>query len=67
MKIKPYRVCDICGDPYYKSEHSHLKIKKRYSVFDIDGWDTLDLCPKCANEMISLIKKIRKEEQNAGN
>ena len=61
MKIKPYRVCDICKKQYAKG-HNCMKVK---ILEDRMGYiaggeqlaimDKLDICPDCASKMIKWI------------
>ena len=59
MKIRPYRVCDICGDEYHKT-HNCMKVKilidpMRYTEMygDLPIMSKLDICPKCAEDLMS--------------
>lgn len=73
MKIRPYRVCDICGEEYHKT-HNCMKVKilidpMRYTEMygDLPIMSKWDICPKCAEDLMSeLMLKVadRKTEPN---
>lgn len=75
MKVKPYRVCDICGEEYHKT-HNCMKVKilidpMRYTETygDLPIMSKLDICPKCAEDLMSeLMLKVadRKTEPQTG-
>ena len=64
MKIKPYGVCDICGD-LIKSRNTknRLVIKRRFVWGGWDeieyGYNRIDLCPECQEKMFEWIKLER--------
>ena len=66
MKVKPYRLCDICGKAYVKT-HGIMKVKRFYDPFGIcDMYNEpkimyrMDICPKCGELMLTWIKEQRK-------
>lgn len=69
MRIKPYRVCDICGCQY-KKVHGCMKVKRLYDPMrftemygDLPIIETMDICPRCGKIMIQYIKDKIKERQ----
>ena len=74
MKIRPYRVCDICGEEYHKT-HNCMKVKilidpMRYTEMygDLPIMSKWDICPKCSEDLMSeLMLKVadRKTENNS--
>jgi hypothetical protein len=62
-RIKPYRVCDICGRQYEKRDNA-TKIKvKQYEepvFYDDHGhWIKIDMCPECAGDMnVYICRKV---------
>ena len=75
MKIRPYRVCDICGEAYHKT-HQCMKIKilidpMGYTEMygDLPIMSKWDICPKCAEDLMAeLMLKVadRKTEPQRG-
>lgn len=59
MKVKPYRICDICGKEYDKSSRSaKMKIyQDPYPGELIGTWRRLDICPNCFHRIINNVKK----------
>lgn len=63
MRIKPYRVCDICGKAYDKT-HGAMKVKMLYDpngfcdmYGDLRIMERMDICPRCSKLMIEWIKE----------
>ena len=60
MKVKPYRICDICGEEYQKrSGCMKIKVKKIYSADYIDSinrFESMDICPACGELLIGWIR-----------
>ena len=59
MKIRPYRVCDICGEEYHKT-HNCMRVKilidpMRYTEMygDLPIMSKWDICPKCAEDLMA--------------
>lgn len=53
MKVKPYRVCDICGQEYNK-HNGILKIRiyDQYEEGELFPWKKVDICSNCAAKLI---------------
>lgn len=64
---KEIRTCDICNETIDKSPKMEIKVKRKYQQ-DVNDWclvfgyEDLDICDKCAKEMIEFIKSKREEE-----
>ena len=63
MRIKPYRVCDICGMEYNKT-HGALKVKWRCDPVgmgdfygEIPIMERMDIRPKCSKLMLNWIQE----------
>ena len=72
MKIRPYRVCDICGEEYHKT-HNCMKVKilidpMRYTEMygDLPIMSKWDICPKCAEDLMSelMLKVADRKTEN---
>ena len=63
MKVKPYRICDICGQEYYKN-NGILKVKIYNQPFegDLFPWEKVDICSNCDAKLINNIFYERNEE-----
>ena len=68
MKVKPYRVCDICKKEYQK-RHGCLKIKRFY----VPGWDwygethsftNMDICPECGEMLLEVVRMAKEDLGN---
>ena len=68
MKVKPYRICDICREEYQKrSGCMKIKVKKLYSEDYIDriNWlESMDICPECGVKLIEQVRKMRREQND---
>lgn len=63
MKIPKSRViCDLCGSVYTEVTHK-IKIKRKWISWGESGWEKIDLCDKCASDMILWMKHKRKLEK----
>lgn len=67
MKVKPYRVCDVCGAEIDKNTDGRLLIKERWTwsswgSFEA-GYKRLDLCSNCSTKMFIAIRKMIEEEK----
>lgn len=65
MKIKPYRICDICGNEYNKT-HMSMKVKiirNSMAYYCCYNFEKMDICPKCSVEMISWIREKMTENE----
>lgn len=68
MKIRPYRVCDICGNQYNKVDGC-MKIKvKRYNnpmgYDELPIMDTMDICPRCGKILLLVVEERIKNLEN---
>ena len=67
MKVKPYRICDICGEEYEKTHGCmSIKVKRFYDIYgfcdmygDLKIMSTMDICPECGYLMIDWILNRR--------
>ena len=63
MKIKPYRVCDICGNSYDKADKC-MKVKilylPSYAQDDFKAMSKMDICPHCGRMMIEYLKNKKR-------
>ena len=71
MKVKPYRICDICGEEYQRrSGCMKIKVKNLnypdYSDEPIHFFETMDLCASCGVKLIEQVRKMRREENGSG-
>lgn len=68
MKIKPYRVCDICGQPYEReSGCMHITAKQTerdLGVFWDYKWRVWDLCPNCRMNMYYYLRSHTKDKED---
>lgn len=66
MKIKPYRICDVCENEYYKVKScAKVKIMHDPTGFnDKNYFKNIDICPDCTTNMIKYLKEkqLRQEE-----
>ena len=68
MKVKPYRICDICGEEYQKRSGC-MKIKVKNLIYpdysDSMHWfETMDICPACGELLIDWIRNRREQNDN---
>ena len=69
MKVKPYRICDICKNEYEKTHGCmRIKVKRFYDAYgfcDMYGtpkfMSTMDICPACGEILIEQTLKIRRK------
>lgn len=67
MKVKPYRICDICKNEYEKTHGCmRVKVKRFYDAYgfcDMYGdpkfMSTMDICPACGEILIDWIRDRR--------
>ena len=69
MKVKPYRICDICREKYQKqSGCMKIKVKKLdYPDYAADDWNffkSMDICPACGEMLIGLTLKMRRRQND---
>ena len=68
MRVKPYRICDICGEPYNRESgclHVTAKETEREWCFPWEyKWRIWDLCPRCQNNMYFYLRRHCKEEED---
>lgn len=61
-KYKAFK-CDICGSEM--QDNGRLLVKRRSVVGCIEGtvkeWKRIDVCPTCTNDVISWIRKNRRD------
>lgn len=71
MKIRPYRVCDICGNQYDKT-HNCMKVKilndpmrnKEY-YGDLRIMETMDICPRCGKILLyEVSERVKKKARH---
>jgi len=69
MRIKPYRVCDICGKEYDKT-HGAMKVKMLYDPMgycegygDLRIMERMDICPKCSKLMLDWIQTREADDE----
>ena len=68
MKIKPYRVCDICGNQYEKRDKCMrvgLKVKilkNEMGYDDLPIMEKMDICPHCGKMMLNYLR-IKNQER----
>ena len=61
MTTKKIPICDICGEQFYPYTNKRIKMKIRwedycnYDDFEWTKWKKFDICPCCADKVISLI------------
>ncbi len=62
MKVKPYRICDICKKEIAdKNTWDRVVIKQRFWSRNYIGYDRIDLCPKCQEKMFDWIRNERRK------
>ena len=63
MKVKPYRICDICGEEYEKrSGCMNIKVKRLQYPDYSDGihwFESMDICASCGGMLINLVRNRR--------
>lgn len=67
MKIRPYRVCDICGNQYNKVDGCmKIKVKQYNNAMGYDQlpiMDTMDICPRCGKILLFEVnERIKKRK-----
>ena len=63
-KIKPYRICDICGRKYDKKTNViKLKIYHEPEYLDDHGyWTSMDICADCGTDLHNLVIQRRRRD-----
>lgn len=65
MKVKPYRICDICGEEYQKRNGCmNIKVKRlRWPDYSdsLEFFDRMDICAPCGILLIEQVRKMRIE------
>lgn len=68
MKVKPYRICDICGEEYQKrSGCMKIKVKRlQYPDYSdsLHFFESMDICASCGMKLIEQVRKMRREEHD---
>ena len=68
MKVKPYRICDICGKEYQKRNGCmNIKVKRlRWPDYSdsIHWFESMDICASCGGKLIEQVQKMREEEND---
>lgn len=68
MKVKPYRICDICGEEYQKRSGC-MKIKVKNLIYpdysdSIHWFENMDICPACGETLIKQVQKMRRKQND---
>ena len=64
MKVKPYRICDICKEQYTKRSGCMRITRLEFPSWaddDLHFFERMDICPSCADMLIEVVRMAKED------